>query len=86
MGFKTYKNGEEVGTFDTADISNVSVDDLVVRDVVNNIFSAVASNTSTAIYSTDGITWTESTLPISKQWNSVTYGTPALTKSIRELF
>jgi hypothetical protein len=37
-------------------------------------FVAVSSNSSTAASSTDGITWTERTLPSSGNWFSVTYG------------
>jgi hypothetical protein len=35
---------------------------------------AVAANTTVTAYSTDGITWTASTLPASAGWISVTYG------------
>lgn len=45
-------------------------------DVVygNGKFVAVAENSSVAIYSTNGITWTETTMPTSAQWKSVVYG------------
>lgn len=37
-------------------------------------FAAVAYNPTTAAYSTDAITWTETTLPGGANWKSVTYG------------
>ena len=40
----------------------------------DNKFVAVASSTTKAAYSTDGITWTESTLPSSASWRSIAYG------------
>ena len=40
----------------------------------NGKFVAVVSNSNTAAYSTDGITWTETTMPSSANWYSVTYG------------
>ena len=40
----------------------------------NGKFVAVASSSTTAAYSTDGITWTAATLPSSHSWYSVTYG------------
>ena len=40
----------------------------------NGKFVAVASNSSKAAYSEDGITWTETSLPSSTTWQSVTYG------------
>ena len=39
----------------------------------NDKFVAVASGSAGA-YSTDGITWTETTLPVDQDWDSVTYG------------
>jgi hypothetical protein len=38
------------------------------------IFVAVATTSATASYSTDGITWTASTLPSSASWASIAYG------------
>ena len=35
---------------------------------------AITENSDVAAYSTDGITWTETTLPTSQYWRSVTYG------------
>ena len=40
----------------------------------NGKYVAVATSSSTAAYSTDGINWTASTLPSSASWYSVTYG------------
>ena len=40
----------------------------------NDRFVAVASGSNTVVYSTDGISWTASTLPSSAYWRSVTYG------------
>ena len=40
----------------------------------NGVFVAVASSTTAAATSPDGITWTARTLPSSAQWISVTYG------------
>jgi surface protein len=40
----------------------------------NGRFVAVASYSTKAAYSDDGITWTETTLPSSVNWYSVTYG------------
>jgi len=40
----------------------------------NNIFVAVANGTSLMSYSTDGISWINSTLPSSDSWCSVAYG------------
>ena len=37
-------------------------------------FVSVASSTTSAATSTDGITWTQRTLPTSADWSSVTYG------------
>lgn len=39
-----------------------------------DLFVEVISQSTTAITSTDGITWTESTLPTSTGWKSVAYG------------
>ena len=46
----------------------------VAAEVLENYSVAVAYNTSIAAYSTDGITWTQSTLPASALWRSVTHG------------
>ena len=35
---------------------------------------AVAYDSDIAAYSNDGITWTQTTMPISASWYSVTYG------------
>ena len=40
----------------------------------NGKFVAVSDGSDTAAYSTDGITWIQSTLPLSAKWESVTYG------------
>ena len=40
----------------------------------NGKFVAAAQNTNIAAYSTDGITWTQTTLPASNYWFSVCYG------------
>jgi hypothetical protein len=40
----------------------------------NNLFVAVASGDSKAMYSSDGITWKASTLPASTTWSSVAFG------------
>jgi hypothetical protein len=42
--------------------------------VKSNIYIAVASYTNTAAYSTNGITWTQTTMPATDDWLSVTYG------------
>jgi hypothetical protein len=41
---------------------------------VEDKFVAVASSTTNTAYSTDGITWSQSTMPSSASWQSVTYG------------
>jgi hypothetical protein len=40
----------------------------------NGKFVALASGSSIAHYSTDGITWNSTNLPVSSTWSSVTYG------------
>ena len=40
----------------------------------NGKYVAVVYNSTTMAYSTDGISWTEGTMPISRQWFSVCYG------------
>ena len=40
----------------------------------NGKFVAVVNNSTSAAYSEDCITWTETTMPISGKWSSVTYG------------
>ena len=37
-------------------------------------FVAVATNSNIAIYSSDGVTWTETTLPVSNYWEPIIYG------------
>lgn len=59
-------------------LGQITVDSLVETTSVESVgFAAVAgkylSNT-TAAYSTDGITWTQTTMPASVPWFSVTYG------------
>jgi hypothetical protein len=55
------------------------VDATAVSDVLGLIFItgerfvAIASG-ATAAYSTDGITWTPSTIPGANYWNSIAYG------------
>ena len=38
------------------------------------IFVTIYNNTNAAAYSTDGINWTQTTLPVSGKWKSVCYG------------
>jgi len=40
----------------------------------NNLFVAISSGGTAAMYSSDGITWRASTLPASTTWSSVAYG------------
>ena len=40
----------------------------------NGKFVAISKDSTTVAYSTDGINWTKSTLPLSESWSSVTYG------------
>lgn len=40
----------------------------------DNIFVAIANNSSIAASSSDGITWTQRAMPSSRNWNSVAYG------------
>ena len=40
----------------------------------NGKYVVVAYNSTIAVYSTDGITWTQTTLPASTYWQSVCYG------------
>ena len=40
----------------------------------NGLFVAVAESSNKAAYSTDGITWTQTTLPSTGYWRSVTFG------------
>jgi len=51
----------------------------VAGEGLENYYVSVAggpggNSTTTAAYSTDGITWAESTMPVSARWTSVTYG------------
>jgi hypothetical protein len=56
------------------------IDTNVVNQAVDTLwvpgskFVATISNNSKAAYSTDGINWTETTMPSSASWNDVTYG------------
>ena len=40
----------------------------------NGVFVAVAYNSSIAVTSPDGITWTQQSLPVATSWFSITYG------------
>ena len=40
----------------------------------NGVFVAIAVNSTTSVYSTNGITWTEKTLPVNATWAYITYG------------
>ena len=54
-------------------VAAAQVDD--VSSIQNaGIFVAVASGTDKAAYSEDGIAWVETTMPVSADWISVTYG------------
>lgn len=60
-------------------LKNVTVAFPVVKDwkavcYGSGKFVAVANNTDIAVYSTDGITWAQTTLPVSANWYSVCYG------------
>jgi len=44
------------------------------EDVLSPIFVAIGLSSSNGAYSTDGITWTEASLPQDMAWNSVAYG------------
>lgn len=40
----------------------------------NNVFVVLSGNDNKAVYSADGITWTQTTLPSSNNWRSVCFG------------
>jgi len=82
MGFRQIINANKVGKYDL-------VQDAGTRGIVSELngvtflikgypFVAVARFSSTAAYSTDGITWTETVMPGSTsmpfEWTSITYG------------
>ena len=58
----------DINVYDSVKVSN----DLI--DVSANTFVAVATSSTTAASSTDGITWTERTMPSSDYWSSVAFG------------
>jgi hypothetical protein len=45
-----------------------------IKNVYTAEFVAVAQGSTTAAYSTDGITWTQTTMPATTDWLSVTHG------------
>ena len=58
----------DINVYDTAKV------DSDFNGVANPTFVAVSQYSSTAASSTDGITWTERTMPASRYWSSATYG------------
>ena len=46
--------------------------DIIINANTNNLYVAVAYNSSIAATSTDGITWTQRSLPVYASWTSVT--------------
>ena len=49
--------------------------DIIINANTNNLYVAVAYNSSIAATSTDGVTWTQRSLPASANWISVTVNT-----------
>ena len=61
-------------TSSTSDTFDIAINDSAIVPVATPTYVAVAYNNQTAASSTDGITWTQRTLPGSFSWYSVTYG------------
>ena len=63
-------------TSSTSDTFDIAINDSAIVPVATPTFVAVARSSQVAATSTDGITWTQRTLPTSANWQSVTYGDP----------
>jgi len=90
MSFRRIVNGQDVFNninANSVDANAVSANTINATDIYADVgfdtFVAVSSS-NTAAHSTDGITWTGSTLP-SAGWRSVTYTKRILSTKINDL-